>query len=105
MKSKIELRQFAVNTALNAEGVTAENFFEFAKKVEEYVLGESELPEIFDEALQTMKLAEIFSKTSTPQTPSFPSILENQNDNKEDETDKEATPGAETEADAKADAE
>ena len=105
MKSKLELRQFAVNTALNAEGVTAENFIEFAKKVEEYVLGEAELPETYDETAQAMKLAEMVANSSTRRTPSFPSIFENKNDNKEDETDKEATPGAETEADAEADAE
>lgn len=105
MKSKLELRQFAVNTALNAEGVTVENFFEFAKKVEEYVLGESELPETYDDAANTMKLAEMITKNASQQTPSFPSILENQNDNKEDETDKEAAPAAEAGADAEADAE
>lgn len=100
MKSKLELRQFAVNTALNAEGVNAENFIEFAKKVEEYVLGESELPETYDETANTMKLAEMFAKTSTPNTPSFPSILENLKEQKEDETDKEAASGAETESPA-----
>lgn len=105
MKSKLELRQFAVNTALNAEGVNAENFIEFAKKVEEYVLGESELPETYDETTNTMKLAEMITKSASQQTPSFSSIFEHLKEQKEDETNKEATPGAETEADAEADAE
>ena len=97
MKSKLELRQFAVNSALNAEGVNADNFIDFAKKVESYVLGEAELPETFDEASQAMKLAEMITKNAAQQTPSFPSIFEHIKQQNEDETDKEAASGAETE--------
>lgn len=69
MKSKLELRQFAVTTAANAEGVTAENFIAFAKSIEEYVLGGAELPEHYDETDQMQRLTDMIAKSAfTPKT-------------------------------------
>lgn len=56
------MRQFAVNTALNAEGVTAENFIEFAKSIEEYVAGSAPLPEYSDDSIQ--RLTEMITSTA-----------------------------------------
>lgn len=56
MNSKLELRNMAVNSALNVEGVTAENVIEVAKKIYEYVIGNAELPERYNpnEAIEKM---------------------------------------------------
>lgn len=72
MKSKLELRQFAVTTAANAEGVTAENFIAFAKSVEEYVLGGVELPEHYDEADQMQRLTEMIANSTVTPKPINP---------------------------------
>ena len=69
MKSKLELRQFAVTTAANAEGVTAENFIAFAKSVEEYVLGSAELPEHYDETDQMQHLTDMIAKNAFNHSP------------------------------------
>lgn len=69
MKSKLELRQFAVTTAANAEGVTAENFIAFAKSVEEYVLGSAELPEHYDETEYTQRMTEMIAKRAFNPSP------------------------------------
>lgn len=62
MKSKIELRQFAVSSALNLEDVTAENVISTAKAIEKYVLGDAELPEYYDDFSQLDKMKEILSR-------------------------------------------
>lgn len=62
MKSKIELRQFAVSSALNLEDVTAENVISTAKAIEKYVLGDAELPEYYDDFSQLEKMKEILSR-------------------------------------------
>lgn len=56
MNSKLELRNMAVNSALNVEGVTAENVIEVAKKIYDYVIGNAELPERYNpnEAIEKM---------------------------------------------------
>ena len=62
MKSKIELRQFAVSSALNLEDVTAENVISTAKAIEKYVLGDAKLPEYYDDFSQLDKMKEILSR-------------------------------------------
>ena len=64
MKSKIELRQFAVTSALNLEDVTSETIISTAKAIEEYVLGGAELPEHYDEASQVEKITEMLAKNA-----------------------------------------
>lgn len=62
MKSKIELRQFAVSSALNLEDVTSETIISTAKAIEDYVLGDAELPEYYDDFSQLYKMREMLSK-------------------------------------------
>lgn len=57
MNSKLELRNMAVNSALNVEGVTADNVIAVAEKIYAFVIGKAELPEKYDpnEAMEKMK--------------------------------------------------
>ncbi len=64
MKSKIELRQFAVSSALNLDDVTSETVISTAKAIEEYVLGSAELPESYDEVSQVEKMTEMLTKNA-----------------------------------------
>lgn len=64
MKSKIELRQFAVSSALNLDDVTSETIISTAKAIEEYVLGSAEIPEQYDEASQVEKMTEMLTKNA-----------------------------------------
>lgn len=60
MNSKLELRNEAVKLALNVEGVTSENVIGTAKAIEDYILGNAELPEWIDTQSQWKELSEKF---------------------------------------------
>ena len=51
MKSKVEIRQFAVERAIMVLGigVQVKDIIEKAKEIEMYVIGDADLPEIYDE--------------------------------------------------------
>lgn len=51
MKSKLEVRQFAVEraTMILGIGVQVNDIIEKAKEIEAYVIGEADLPETYDE--------------------------------------------------------
>lgn len=48
MNSKIELRIEAVKLASNLEGVTNENVIAVSEEIARYILGDAELPEVYD---------------------------------------------------------
>lgn len=64
MKSKLELRQFAVTSALNLDDVTSETIISTAKAIEDYVLGGAELPETYDEVSLLDKYKDIFGQSA-----------------------------------------
>lgn len=51
MKSKLEVRQFAIEraTMILGIGVQVNDIIEKAKEIEAYVIGEADLPETYDE--------------------------------------------------------
>lgn len=57
MNSKLELRHTAVNIAVNVEGANPENVIKVAKDVYDFILGDAELPEMYNpnEALDKVK--------------------------------------------------
>ncbi len=62
MKSKIELRQFAVSSALNLDDVTSETVISTAKEIEEYILGSADLPESYDDFSQLDRMKDLLSR-------------------------------------------
>ena len=52
MKSKIEVRVFAVEKAISVMGIGTpdKDVIAKAKEIEAYVIGEAELPDVYDEA-------------------------------------------------------
>lgn len=48
MNSKLEVRNEAVRLALNIEGVTSENLIEISDKIAKFILGDSGMPETYD---------------------------------------------------------
>lgn len=60
MNSKLDLRIEAVKIAVNVEGVTPENVIETAKAIEDYIIGDIELPEWIDAQSQWKELSEKF---------------------------------------------
>jgi len=61
MKSKIEIRKFAVQIAtdLLGTGSATKDVVTKAKEIEDYIVGEAEIPETFNEASE---LGEMFSR-------------------------------------------
>jgi hypothetical protein len=61
MKSKIEIRKFAVQTAadLLGTGSATKDVVTKAKEIEDYIVGQAEIPETFNEASE---LGEMFSR-------------------------------------------
>lgn len=53
MKSKIEVRTFAVNKAVEimGHGTPQKDVIEKAKEIERYILGDAELPEVHNDML------------------------------------------------------
>lgn len=51
MKSKIEIRQFAIEKAVSIMGVgtSDKDVITKAKEIESYIIGDAELPEVYDE--------------------------------------------------------
>lgn len=66
MNSKLELRNEAVRLAVNTEGVTADNVIEVSKKIEAYITGNSELPELYDTSEFAMKVMQMATNRSDP---------------------------------------
>lgn len=56
MKSKIEVREYAVNKAVEliGQGSPTKDVITKAKEIEEYVIGEAVLPDVNDDAAQLM---------------------------------------------------
>lgn len=52
MKSKIEIRQFAVEKAINIMGVGTpdKDVISKAKEIETYIIGDTILPDVYDES-------------------------------------------------------
>lgn len=71
MKSKMEIRQFAVNTALAFEDVTSETLIPTAEKIEKYVLGSAELPENYDDFSQLNKMKDLLTQGIASTTPNM----------------------------------
>lgn len=65
MNSKLELRNMAVNSALNVEGVTADNVIDVAKKIYDYVIGDVELPEKYDSNEAIQKMTQMWNNNNT----------------------------------------
>lgn len=61
MKSKVEIRKFAVQTAadLLGTGSATKDVIAKAKEIEEYIVGQAEIPETYSE---TSELGEMFSR-------------------------------------------
>lgn len=59
MNSKLELRIESVKIAVNVEGVTSENVIETAEKIEKYIAGSVNFPEVYDPNAQTTELAKV----------------------------------------------
>lgn len=61
MKSKVEIRKFAVQTAadLLGTGSATKDVVAKAKEIEDYIVGQAEIPEIYNE---TSELGEMFSR-------------------------------------------
>lgn len=61
MKSKIEIRKFAVQTAadLLGTGSATKDVVTKAKEIEDYIVGQAEIPETYNE---TSELGEMFSR-------------------------------------------
>ncbi|MDE5986832.1 MAG: hypothetical protein K2H16_06070 [Prevotella sp.] len=67
MNSKIEARIEAVKLAVNVKGVTDKNVIAVSEEIAKYILGDAELPEMYD-TLSAMR--EMVSKTF--RSPSYP---------------------------------
>lgn len=48
MNSKLELRIEAVRIAVNVDGVTDKNVIAVSEEIAKYILGDAELPEVYD---------------------------------------------------------
>ena len=61
MKSRVEIRKFAVQTAadLLGTGSATKDVIIKAKEIEEYIIGQAEIPETYNEASE---LGEMFSR-------------------------------------------
>lgn len=61
MKSKIEIRKFAVQTAADLLGVgsATKDVVAKAKEIEDYIVGQAEIPETYNEASE---IGEMFSR-------------------------------------------
>lgn len=61
MRSRVEIRKFAVQTAadLLGTGSAIKDIVAKAKEIETYIVGEAEIPETYDEASE---LGEMFSR-------------------------------------------
>lgn len=57
MKSKIEVRKFAVEkaTQIMGAGTADKDVISKAKEIEAYIIGEAQLPEVFNEEKELMK--------------------------------------------------
>lgn len=57
MKSKIEVRKFAVEkaTQIMGTGTADKDVISKAKEIEAYIIGEAQLPEVFNEEKELMK--------------------------------------------------
>ena len=77
MKSKIEARIFAVNKAVEVMGTGAliKDVVAKAQEIEQYVIGEAVLPEVFEETSPMELLNGIASAVSASASPA-PSITE-----------------------------
>lgn len=64
MNSKIEARIEAVKLALNVEGVTSENIIEESGKIADFIIGNSELPDIYDSNGYLKDMVEKMTATS-----------------------------------------
>lgn len=49
MKSRIEVRKFAIENAVAIMGVGSKDVVSKAKEIEEYIIGGAELPEVYNE--------------------------------------------------------
>ena len=76
MNSKLELRNEAVKLATNLEGVNTENVIEVSKKIENYILGEAELPESYNIAEKTKVLIKSMMDCSKPNTEGIKTIYQ-----------------------------
>lgn len=60
--SKIEARCEAVRLAAAIKDVTSDNILEVSKKIEEYIVGELELPDVYDPNSYMKELVEKMSE-------------------------------------------
>lgn len=71
--SRIEARCEAVRMAASVKDVTSDNLLEMAKKIEHYIVGDIELPDIYDPNAYmkelTEKLASFTSQRNENKTP------------------------------------
>lgn len=65
MSSKIELRIEAVKLAVNVEGVTDKNVIAISEEIERYILGDAELPEVYDPTESQNKILAMMSQMNS----------------------------------------
>lgn len=65
MNSKIELRIEAVKLAANVEGVTDKNVIAVSEKIAKYILGNAELPEVYDPTESQNKILAMMSQMNS----------------------------------------
>lgn len=62
IKSKIDARERALEMVKPSDFVTVEEQIECAKKIEKYLIGDAELPEVFDDNAHLKELIEMAKK-------------------------------------------
>lgn len=62
MRTKFEVRQFAITTAATVDGANTENVVSLAKEIETYIIGNAEMLE-FDDVDYSKKMTELLSKS------------------------------------------
>lgn len=62
MNSKIELRIEAVKLAVNLEGVNDKNVIAISEEITRYILGDAELPEMYDPKESQDKILKMMSQ-------------------------------------------
>lgn len=65
MSSKIELRIEAVKLAVNVEGVTDKNVIAISEEIARYILGDAELPEVYDPTESQNKILAMMSQMNS----------------------------------------
>ena len=66
MNSKLELRIEAVRIAVNVDGVTDKNVIAVSEEIAKYILGDAELPEVYDPTELQDKMLKMMSNLNFP---------------------------------------